>query len=73
MHSLMRLNLYQRPSLKMQGNSDAGPDIENGGACSMKEADVWEPLDLVKQAVQSASEVTISILRIDDIIGKRGE
>ena len=39
----------------------------------MIEANVWEPLDLVKQAVQSASEVTISILRIDDIIGKRGE
>ncbi len=55
------------------GKSDAGPDIENGAACSMIEANVWEPLDLVKQAVQSASEVTISILRIDDIIGKRGE
>jgi chaperonin GroEL (HSP60 family) len=39
----------------------------------MKSADVWEPLNLVKQAIQSASEVTISILRIDDIIGKRGE
>tara|TARA_Y100001963_G_scaffold158262_1_gene257261 strand:+ start:195 stop:1691 length:1497 start_codon:yes stop_codon:yes gene_type:complete len=56
-----------------QGNIDAGPDIENGGACSMVDANVWEPLDLVKQAIQSASEVTISILRIDDIIGKRGE
>tara|TARA_R100000234_G_scaffold104849_2_gene74875 strand:+ start:1903 stop:3405 length:1503 start_codon:yes stop_codon:yes gene_type:complete len=56
-----------------QGNIDAGPDIENGGACSMIDASVWEPLDLVKQAIQSASEVTISILRIDDIIGKRGE
>ena len=55
------------------GNTDSGPDIENGGACSMKEQDVFEPLDLVKQAIQSASEVTISILRIDDIIGKRGE
>jgi chaperonin GroEL (HSP60 family) len=53
--------------------TDSGPDIENGGACSMKEQDVFEPLDLVKQAIQSASEVTISILRIDDIIGKRGE
>ena len=56
-----------------QGNSDAGPDIENGGSCSMVEANVWEPLSLVKQAVQSASEVTISILRIDDIVVKRGE
>ena len=55
------------------GNSDAGPDIETGGSCSMTDANVWEPLELVRQAVQSASEVTISILRIDDIIGKRGE
>ena len=57
----------------MSGNVDAGPDIDNGGACSMKDANVWEPLALIKQAIQSASEVTISILRIDDIIGKRGE
>jgi len=56
-----------------QGNSDAGPDIENGGACSMSKANVWEPLALVRQAIQSASEVTISILRIDDIIGKKSE
>ena len=56
-----------------QGNTDAGPDIENGGACSMADANVWEPFALVKQAIQSASEVTISILRIDDIIGKKGE
>jgi len=39
----------------------------------MVEAGVFEPLELVRQAVQSASEMTISILRIDDIIGKRGE
>jgi archaeal chaperonin len=55
------------------GKTDSGPDIENGGACSMTEQDVYEPLELVRQAIQSASEVTISILRIDDIIGKRGE
>jgi len=53
------------------GNSDAGPDITTGLPVSMAEANVWEPLDLVKQAIQSASEVSISILRIDDIIGKR--
>ena len=57
----------------LSGTTDYGPDIEDGGTASMKEADVWEPLNLVKQAIQSASEVTISILRIDDIIGKRGE
>ena len=55
------------------GHTDFGPDIEHGGAQSMIEEGVYEPLDLVKQAIQSASEVTISILRIDDIIGMRGE
>jgi archaeal chaperonin len=55
------------------GNIAAGPDIEVGGACDMLTHSVYEPVDLVKQAIQSASEVTISILRIDDIIGKRGD
>ena len=56
-----------------QGNQDAGPDIENGGTCSMIEANVWEPVGLVRQAILSASEVSISILRIDDIIGKKSD
>tara|TARA_R110001592_G_scaffold68075_1_gene208619 strand:+ start:1634 stop:3127 length:1494 start_codon:yes stop_codon:yes gene_type:complete len=56
-----------------QGIKDAGPDIENGGTCSMIEANVWEPLGLVRQAILSASEVSISILRIDDIIGKKSD
>ena len=55
------------------GFMDFGPDIENGGVCSMVGLSVYEPLALVKQAIQSASEVSISILRIDDIIGKRSE
>ena len=56
-----------------QGIKDSGPDIENGGTCSMIEANVWEPLGLVRQAILSASEVSISILRIDDIIGKKSD
>jgi len=55
------------------GDPHVGPDIEHGGGCSMIDANVYEPLGLVKQAINSASEVTISILRIDDIIGKRGD
>tara|TARA_R100000231_G_scaffold35717_1_gene31656 strand:+ start:1954 stop:3456 length:1503 start_codon:yes stop_codon:yes gene_type:complete len=55
------------------GHKDSGPDIDNGGACSMTERHVYEPFDLVRQAILSASEVTVSILRIDDIIGKRTE
>lgn len=57
----------------LQGNFDYGPDIYNGGTISMGGANVWEPYELVKQAIQSASEVSISILRIDDIIGRKSE
>lgn len=53
------------------GHTTFGPDIETGGVCDMVEAGVWEPLQLVKQAIQSASEVGISILRIDDIVGRK--
>jgi chaperonin GroEL (HSP60 family) len=37
----------------------------------MMELGVYEPTELVRQAVLSASEVTNSILRIDDIIARR--
>lgn len=55
------------------GNSTHGPDIETGGTVDMTKVGVWEPLELVRQAVQSASEVSIAILRIDDIVSRRGE
>jgi|TARA_R100001463_G_scaffold45773_1_gene94197 chaperonin GroEL (HSP60 family) len=55
----------------LQGNLTFGPDVENGGVCDMLKAGVIEPASLVKQAVQSASEVTNSVLRIDDIIARR--
>ena len=34
---------------------------------------VLEPTSLVRQAVLSATEVTTAILKIDDMIAKRGE
>jgi len=55
----------------LQGNLEIGPDVDNGGVCNMLEKGVIEPTSLVKQAVQSASEVTNSVLRIDDIIARR--
>jgi chaperonin GroEL (HSP60 family) len=55
----------------LQGNREVGPDVHNGGVCSMMELGVYEPTELVRQAVLSASEVTNSILRIDDIIARR--
>jgi len=53
------------------GNNDYGPDVEEGGTTSMSDQGVFEPLSVITQAVRSASEVAISILRIDDIISKR--
>jgi len=50
-----------------------GVDIESGELCDMKDKGVVEPRRVVSQAIQSATEVAIAILRIDDIIGKRGD
>tara|TARA_R110000851_G_scaffold52425_4_gene124778 strand:- start:6 stop:1544 length:1539 start_codon:yes stop_codon:yes gene_type:complete len=55
------------------GNTDFGPCVDSGSTISMGVIGVWEPLGLVRQAVQSASEVSIAILRIDDIVSRRGE
>ena len=55
------------------GYNTFGPDLENEGVCDMAELGVIEPMSLIKQAVLSATEVTTSILKIDDMIAKRGE
>lgn len=50
-----------------------GVDIYKGKVGDMKALNVIEPLKVKKQALQSASEVTEMILRIDDIIASRGK
>ena len=55
------------------GNLFYGPDLEHDGICDMTELGVFEPESLVRQAILSATEVTTSILKIDDMIAKRGE
>ena len=55
-----------------EGNLHFGPDVEMGGITDMLEQNVYEPFELVKQAMLSATEVTTAILKIDDIIAKRG-
>ena len=50
-----------------------GPDVESGGIMDMDEAAVYEPMSLIRSAITSATEVTTAILRIDDLIGRRGE
>jgi len=48
-----------------------GPDVENGGTIFM--AGVYEPTSLIRSALTGATEVANAILRIDDVIGRRGE
>ncbi len=45
-----------------------GVDVEEGGGKDMREAGVLEPLRVVSQALQSASNVASQLLRIDNII-----
>jgi len=44
-----------------------------GQITSTAQMNVWEPASLVEQIINSATEVSCSILRIDDIIARRGE
>ena len=55
----------------LRGNTEYGPDVEDGGVVDLASKGVFEPTELVRQAVLSASEVTNSILRIDDIVARR--
>jgi chaperonin GroEL (HSP60 family) len=38
----------------------------------MKDANVLEPMRVVEQAIQSATETAVMILRIDDVISSKG-
>jgi len=55
----------------LQGNLSAGPDVTEGGVRDLLADSVIEPVELVRQAVLSAGEVTNAILRIDDIVARR--
>ncbi len=44
-----------------------------GHVCNTKDESIWEPAALVEQIIKSATEVACSILRIDDIIARRGD
>ncbi|GAA5819735.1 MAG: TCP-1/cpn60 chaperonin family protein [Methanobrevibacter sp. CfCl-M3] len=49
-----------------------GINVFDGKIVDMKEAGVIEPQRIKKQAIQSATEVTEMILRIDDLVAARG-
>ena len=54
------------------GQTHAGINVYEGGVVDMKDANVVEPMRVVEQAIQSATETAIMILRIDDVISSKG-
>tara|TARA_B100000674_G_scaffold483100_1_gene486424 strand:+ start:173 stop:1795 length:1623 start_codon:yes stop_codon:yes gene_type:complete len=54
------------------GASHAGINVYEGGVVDMHASNVLEPLRVVEQAIQSATETAIMILRIDDVISSKG-
>ncbi|MEM2324305.1 MAG: thermosome subunit beta [Archaeoglobaceae archaeon] len=55
-----------------KGEKYAGVDVETGKVVDMKERGVIEPLRVKTQAIQSATEVAVMILRVDDVIAAKG-
>ena len=54
-----------------EGKSTFGVNVYEGGVADMEKAMVFEPSRVVEQAIQSASETAVMILRIDDVISSR--
>jgi chaperonin GroEL (HSP60 family) len=55
------------------GDKNSGLNVYNGKVTDMKNMKIIEPLRVMKQAIQGATETAIMILRIDDVIAsKRG-
>ncbi len=55
-----------------EGKYTHGVNVYEGGVVDMAEANVFEPSRVVEQAIQSASETAVMILRIDDVISSKG-
>ena len=55
-----------------EGKSTHGVNVYKGGVVDMAKANVFEPSRVVEQAIQSASETAVMILRIDDVISSKG-
>ena len=55
-----------------EGKATYGVDVFSGEVTCMKEKGVLEPLKVKTQAISSATEVAIMILRIDDVIAAKG-
>ena len=51
-----------------EGKNRHGVNVYDGGVVDMQAGKVYEPTRVVEQAIQSASETAVMILRIDDVI-----
>ncbi|MGC9514624.1 thermosome subunit alpha [Methanocrinis sp.] len=54
-----------------KGVKTAGLDMENGDPTDMQEKGVVEPMRVKTQAINSAAEAAVMILRIDDVIASK--
>ncbi|WP_209681403.1 thermosome subunit alpha [Methanohalophilus levihalophilus] len=60
--------LVELRSQHEEGNKNAGLNVYTGKIIDMWEADVIEPLRVKTQAIQSATEAAVMIMRIDDVV-----
>jgi chaperonin GroEL (HSP60 family) len=54
-----------------KGKKHHGIDVLGGGPADMKKLDVIEPLRVGTQAIKSATDAAVMILRIDDVIAAK--
>ena len=54
------------------GNKNAGINVFTGKIVDMRKEKVIEPIRVGKQAINSATEAAVMILRIDDVIASKG-
>jgi chaperonin GroEL (HSP60 family) len=60
--------LIELRSQHEQGNKNAGLNVYTGQVVNMYDMDVLEPLRIKTQAINAATEATVMILRIDDVV-----
>ncbi|MEA1945457.1 MAG: thermosome subunit alpha [Euryarchaeota archaeon] len=65
--------LVEMTSQHKDGNIHAGLNMYTGEIVDMWEAGIVEPLRVKTQAISSAAEAAVMILRIDDVIASKGE
>ncbi len=55
-----------------KGQRHAGINVYSGGVMDMKKNNVIEPIRVGKQAIESATDAAVMVLRIDDVIAAKG-